>query len=156
MKKILAVAVGIFALSTMLAGGNALAQSKSDKKRVDQRQAVMVLQSKYFGPMEKMAKGKATYNAEIVKRNTAYLDALSQMAWDGFKPSTQNLKGVKTRARPAIYSKSDEFLAAQEKFQDDVMKLRTLVDSGKDPLGQIKKVDKDCRSCHKKFRAKKK
>jgi len=150
MKKTLAVS--LVALSTLLAGGTALADAKADRL-VKQRQAVMILMGKYFGPMGNMAKGKMSYNPEVVKRNTAYLDALSQMAWDGFKPNT---KDSKSRALPAVYSQADKFLAAQEKFQDNVMKLRTLVDSGKDALGQIKTVDKDCRSCHKEFRAERK
>jgi cytochrome c556 len=151
MKKTLAVS--LVALSTLLAGGTALADAKADRL-VKQRQAVMVLMSKYFGPMGNMAKGKMAYNAEVVKRNTAYIDALSQMAWDGFKPNT---KDSKSRALPAVYSQADKFLAAQEQFQDNVMKLRTMVDRGdQDIMGQITKVSKDCGSCHKTFRAKKK
>jgi cytochrome c556 len=151
MKKTLAVS--LVALSTLLAGGNALADAKADRL-VKQRQAVMILQSKYFGPMGNMAKGKMAYNAEIVKRNTAYIDALSQMAWDGFNPST---KDSKSRALPAVYSQADKFLAEQEKFQDNVMKLRTMVERGDQAiLTQISNVDKDCRSCHKSFRAERK
>lgn len=86
-----AIAVGAFA-------GAAMAQVKPEIL-VKQRQAVMTLQGKYFGPMAAMAQGKAPYNAAIVQRNAGFLDNLSRMPWDGFEPST---KGVKSAALPAV------------------------------------------------------
>ena len=56
---------------------------------VKQRQAAMTLQGKYFGPMAGMAQGKVPYNADTVAFNTAMLDALSRMPWDGFAESTK-------------------------------------------------------------------
>ena len=46
---------------------------------VKQRQAVMTLQGKYFGPMAGMAQGKIPYAADVVARNAAYLDVLNKM-----------------------------------------------------------------------------
>src|SRR3989475_13178201 len=46
---------------------------------VKQRQAVMTLQGKYFGPMAGMAAGKVPYNADTVALNSAFLDALGRM-----------------------------------------------------------------------------
>ncbi len=86
-------------LAVALGAGYALtafSQVKPDVL-VKQRQAVMTLQGKYFGPLVGMVKG-APYNAEVVARNAAYLEVLGQMPWDGFAEST---KGEKSRALPA-------------------------------------------------------
>ena len=75
---------------------SAFAQAKPEVL-VKQRQAAMTLQGKYFGPLAAMAQGKAPYNADVAARNAAFLDVLSQMAWDGFSPSTKDTT-EKTRA----------------------------------------------------------
>ena len=90
----------VAALLLGLAAGGALAQQKPEVL-VKQRQAVMTLQGKYFGPLAAMAQGKAPYNAEVVKRNAGFLDNLSRMPWDGFDPST---KDVKSHAKPEVFS----------------------------------------------------
>src|ERR1041384_571815 len=89
----------VVALTLGVAAGAVFAQAKPEQL-VKQRQSVMTLQGKYFGPMAAMAQGKAPYNADVVKRNSAYLDNLSRMAWDGFDPST---KDGKSAALPAVY-----------------------------------------------------
>src|ERR1700675_1132805 len=70
---------------------------------VKQRQGAMTLQGKNFGPMAGMAAGKVPYNADTVAFNSAMLDALSRMPWDGFAESTKDVT-VKTAALPAIWS----------------------------------------------------
>ena len=42
---------------------------RNPRSMVKQRQAVMTLQGKYFGPMAGMAQGKIPYNADVVQRN---------------------------------------------------------------------------------------
>src|SRR5258708_34134233 len=98
------------AVTLATAGGagfvlDAVAQAKPEVL-VKQRQAVMTLQGKYMGPMGAMAQGKIPYDAKVVQRNAGFLEALSQMPWDGFDPST---KGEKSAALPAIWEKSGEF-----------------------------------------------
>src|SRR5512141_627192 len=94
----------LFAAALALALGagytlNALAQAKPEIM-VKQRQAVMTLQGKYWGPLGGMAQGKVPYDASVVARNAGYLEALSKMPWDGFDASTQ---GVKSAALPEIW-----------------------------------------------------
>ena len=120
---------------------------------VKQRQAAMTLQGKYFGPLNGMAQGKVPYNADVAARNAAFLDALSQMAWDGFHPNTKDTT-EKTRALPAIYENEAKFKEAQDRFRGAVTKL---VASAKDE-GAFKaaagEVGKSCGACHNDFRAK--
>src|SRR5436309_13559409 len=99
--------------------GAALAQAKPEQL-VKQRQAVMTLQGKYFGPLAAMAQGKVPYNADIVKRNAAFLDNLTRMPWDTFDPSTKDLK---SNALPAIWEQPDKFKEAASRLENEAQKL---------------------------------
>ncbi len=150
MKKTIVVAAVAF--TTLLASGAALAQAKPEVL-VKQRQAAMTLQGKYFGPMGGMAQGKVPYNAETVKRNTAFLEALAQMPWDGFNANT---KDVKSKALPAIYSDGAKFKEAQDRFTGEVTKLAAAVKGGDEGAikAQLGAVGKSCGGCHNDFREK--
>jgi len=142
----------VVALALGIAAGAALAQAKPEQL-VKQRQSVMTLQGKYFGPLAAMAQGKAPYNADIVRRNAAFLDNLSRMAWDGFDPST---KDVKSAALPAVYEQPDKFKEAQARLENEAHKLYELSRSGDEAAvkAQIGAVVKACGGCHESFREK--
>lgn len=131
---------------------DALAQAKPDVL-VKQRQAVMTLQGKYFGPMAAMAQGKAPYNAAVVQRNAGFLDNLSRMAWDGFDAST---KGEKSRAMPAVFDNKTQFDAAASRLENEASKLASMSSGGNETAvkAQILAVGKVCGACHQDFRAK--
>ena len=118
-----------------------------------QRQAVMTLQAKYVGPLVGMVKGSVPFNAEVAARNAAFLDALSQMPWDGFAEST---KGVKSLALPAIWSDAAKFKQAQDNLRTAVGALNTAAKGGNE--GAVKAavgdVLKACNGCHDNFREK--
>jgi len=129
-----------------------LAQAKPDVL-VKQRQAVMTLQGKYFGPLGAMAQGKAPYNVETVRRNAGFLDNLSRMPWDGFVPGT---KGEKSRALPAVYDDKAKFDQIGSQLENEISKLVTVSRSGDEAAvkAQIGAVAKVCGACHNDFRAK--
>ena len=142
----------VVALSLGVTAGAAFAQQKPEVL-VKQRQAVMTLQGKYFGPMAAMAQGKAPYNADVVKRNSAYLDNLSRMAWDGFDPST---KDVKSAALPSVYDQQAKFKEAGSRLEQEAHKLYEVAQSGDENAvkAQIGAVGKTCGGCHNDFRQK--
>src|SRR5207245_4346123 len=109
----------VVALALGVAAGAALAQAKPEQL-VKQRQSVMTLQGKCFGPRAAMAQGKAPYNADIVKRNAAFLDNLTRMPWDTFDPAT---KDVKSNALPAIWEQQDKFKEAASRLENEAHKL---------------------------------
>ncbi len=150
MKKSL-VAAGV---AVAVASGVALAQVKPEIL-VKQRQAVMTLQGKYFGPMAGMAQGKVPYDANVVQRNAGFLDNLSRMPWDGFDPSTKDVT-VKTAALPAIWSDSAKFREAADRLQSETSKLYAVSRSGDEAAvkAQIGAVGKACGGCHESFRQK--
>jgi cytochrome c556 len=142
---VVAVALGVSA-------GAAFAQQKPEVM-VKQRQSVMTLQGKYFGPMAGMAQGKVPYNADVVKRNSAFLDNLSRMAWDGFDPNT---KDVKSAALPAVYEQQAKFKEAASRLENEAHKLWEVAQNGDEAAvkAQIGAVGKACGGCHESFRQK--
>jgi cytochrome c556 len=149
MRKNLIVVGAALALAAPL---SALAQAKPEQL-VKQRQAAMTLQGKYFGPMAAMAQGKVPYNADVVKRNAAYLDNLSRMPWDGFDAGT---KDVKSAALPAIYEQTDKFKEAASRLENESHKLWEVSQRGDEAAvkTQIGAVGKACGACHNDFRQK--
>jgi cytochrome c556 len=150
MKRLLAAGLAI-ALGAGVAQA-AFAQVKPEIL-VKQRQAVMTLQGKYFGPLAAMAQGRAPYNAELVQRNAGFLDNLSRMPWDGFDPGTRE---IKTRALPAIYNDSAKFKEAAHRLESEISKLVAVSRSGDEATvkAQIGAVGKSCGGCHDNFREK--
>jgi cytochrome c556 len=142
----------VVALALGLSAGAAFAQQKPEVL-VKQRQAVMTLQGKYFGPMAGMAQGKIPFNADVVKRNSAFLDNLSRMAWDGFDPNT---KDVKSAALPAVYEQQPKFKEAASRLENEAHKLYEVAQSGDEAAvkAQIGAVGKACGGCHESFRQK--
>ena len=143
----------VVALALGVAAGVAFAQAKPETL-VKQRQSVMTLQGKYFGPMSAMAQGKAPYNADIIKRNAAFLDNLSRMAWDTFDPSTKDVKP--SAALPVIWEQPDKFKEAASRLENEAHKLYTVAQSGDEAAvkAQIGAVGKSCGGCHESFRQK--
>lgn len=130
---------------------DAYAQAKPEVL-VKQRQAAMTLIGKYWGPLGAMASGKAPYNADVAARNAGFLEALSQMPWDGFHANTKDEKN--TKALPAIYENEAKFKEAQDRLRSAITKL---VPAAKDE-GAFKQaageVGKSCGGCHNDFRSK--
>jgi cytochrome c556 len=145
-------AAGVAAVLGAGIAQGAFAQAKPEVL-IKQRQSVMTLHGKYFGPMAGMAQGKVPYNAAVVQRNAGFLDNLSRMAWDGFDPST---KDDKSKALPAVYDNAAKFKEAASRLENEASKLAALSRTGDEGAvkAQIGAVGKACGGCHENFRAK--
>ncbi len=143
-------------LALALGAGYALGAAAQVKPEVmvKQRQAVMTLQGKYFGPLAAMAQGKVPYNKDTVVLYAAYLDALCRMPWDGFDPSTKDEKN--THALPAVFAEPAKFTEAANRLQTAVHNLVTVSKTGDEAAvkGAIGDVGKACGTCHDNFRQK--
>jgi cytochrome c556 len=99
-----------------------------------------------------MAQGKMPYDANVVARNAAYLNVLTQMPWDGFAEAT---KGEKSRALPAVFTDTAKFKQSQDQLRSAVGALVAAANSGNE--GAVKAavgdVNKACGGCHDNFRA---
>jgi cytochrome c556 len=152
MKKLVSACI---ALSLGAGAGYAttvLAQQKPEVL-VKQRQAAMTLIGKYFGPLGAMAQGKAPYDAAVAARNAGYLNALSEMPWDGFNASTKDTT-EKHRALPAIYENEAKFKEAADRFRTAVTKLQPAAKDEAAFKAAAGEVAKTCGACHNDFRAK--
>jgi cytochrome c556 len=147
------VSVGIVLALSVGISGTAFSQEKPETL-VKQRQAKMTLQWKYLKPLYLMSRGKVAYDAKTVAQNASYLAVLDQMAWDGFDPSTKDLK---TSALPAIWSEPAKFKAAQEHFENAVAQLVKVSKGGDEAAvkSAIGAVADSCNGCHDNFREKK-
>jgi cytochrome c556 len=145
MRKAIFAATALFIVTQ----GSALAQVKPETL-VKQRQAVMTLHGKYMGQLGRMAQGREPYNASVAARNAGFLDALSKMPWDGFDPST---KDVKSRALPAVFSDPGKFKQAADRYQGEVAKLVAATKGGDEATvkSAIGAVGKACAGCHDDF-----
>ncbi|MGQ0655427.1 MAG: c-type cytochrome [Betaproteobacteria bacterium] len=152
MKKSLMAAGLAAAAVTVLVSGTALAQAKPEIL-VKQRQSVMTLQGKYFGPMAGMMQGKIPYDAAVVQRNAGFLDNLSRMPWDGFHESTRD---VKSAALPAVFTDQAKFREAASRLENEASRLVQVSRSGDEAAvkAQIGAVGKACGGCHNDFRVK--
>jgi cytochrome c556 len=147
--KVVAASLAVLVGSAVL---DAAAQVKPETL-VKQRQAAMTLIGKYFGPLGGMAQGKVPFNKEVVARNSELLVPLSKMPWDGFDPSTAN---VKSAAKPELFKEMDKVKAGAEKMQSEVQKLASVAKSGDEAAikSQIGAVGKTCGGCHDSYREK--
>jgi cytochrome c556 len=121
---------------------------------VKQRQAVMILQGKYFyGQLRPMGEGKRPYDAKRALTSAEFLDALSDMPWDGFQPTT---KDVPSRAMESVYTNADKFKAGSERLREQARKLVEIIKSDDENAAkeQILAINKTCSGCHRDFRSK--
>jgi cytochrome c556 len=142
-------------LAVVLSAGYTLTAGAQVRPKVlvEQRQAAMTLQGKYLYSLLPMASGKIPYDGNIVARNTAYLEVLTQMAWDGFAPATADEKD--TRALPEVFKDTAGFMAAQDKFHAEMTKFSATVKTGNEASIKtgLVELNKVCNGCHETFRA---
>ena len=120
---------------------------------VKQRQAVMVLVGKYWGPVNGMRQGKVPFNADVAARNAAYLETLSKMPWDGFNANTKGAEH--TRALPAIWDNAAKFKEAQDNFMSAASKLAAVSKGDEEGFkAAAGALGKTCGGCHNDFRQK--
>jgi cytochrome c556 len=150
-RKSLVTIVGL-SLGMLALAQAALAQVKPEVL-VKQRQAKMILQVKYFGPLVGMAQGKVPYNAAVVQRNAGFIDNLTRMSWDGWDPSTRN---VESRTLPAAFDDKAKFDQYVNRLENEAAKLVAVSKSGDEAAvkAQIAAVGKVCGGCHDDFRSK--
>ena len=132
---------------------SAFAQAKPETL-LQQRQGAMYLQGKYMYSIVPMASGKIPFDANIIARNAGFLDALTQMPWDGFDPSTAEQKN--TRASPDIYKDQAKFRTAQENMRAEMGRFMTTVKTGNEANIKtgIVTLNNTCNKCHDDFRIK--
>jgi len=111
----------------------------------------------HFGPMGGMMKGKIDFNKDVFAKNAEALALLAYLAPNGFAlESKGKVKG--SRAKKDIWENKAEFDKVMKGFTDSTAALAKASKSG--DMAAIKpvfaNVADSCKTCHKKYRAKKK
>lgn len=132
--------------------GAALAQGSADV--IKTRQAGMkAVGAGFKGLMDQM---RGTPDAATVQRHAAAIAAHSPKVPGWFGPGTAAAPGLKTAARPEIWTKTAAFRKAAADFDAQAQRMLTLANAGDTAaLGpQLRALGGTCKTCHDSFKRK--
>jgi cytochrome c556 len=147
----------------MLATGTALAVSGGHVSAADPSPAEIIKarqdKLKDLGEQMKTIGGQAktgTLDRKVMAAAAAKAVAYAKDLPTWFPKGAGPEAGVKTAAKPEIWTKPDEFKADGEKLLPEAEKLAEIVTNGDTPaiFAQLQATGKTCQACHKEFRVK--
>jgi cytochrome c556 len=149
---------GIAALCTLAFATLAQAQDGSpEQKAVEIRQSVFrLLEWNYAPTIGEMLKNKMKYDAAVVQKNAARLEALAPMISDAFAVDTRKAAGLRTRAREGIWTNMADFKAKNDALVKATASLSAAVKGGDEKAFRqaAVAVGKACGGCHDDYRDK--
>jgi cytochrome c556 len=115
------------------------------------RRALFKQYTRAMEPIGLMASGRKEFKQDEFLALVQDLEKLSTKPWAYF-PADGNYPP--THAKPAVWSQSDAFKQAQEKYQASVHQLLLAAQAGKlEPVQlAVDAVTNSCKACHKDFR----
>ena len=143
-----ALSCSILLLPSTLAAKEATSERQA-ANAVQFRQALLQLVRSNLGPLGGMARGRAPYDSELMKKNGQRLEQLSLMLPDYFETDTRSF-GVKSEALPKIWDNMDDFLAKTKDLTLASKALQIAADSGDESQyrAAIGKLSSTCKACH--------
>jgi cytochrome c556 len=146
------LAIGFFV--SILTSGMVMAASTSATDTIKARQQSL----KDTGAAMKVIRDelKGTPDVEKIKAASATIQKTSEDIGNWFPKGSGPEAGVKTGAKPEIWSDADGFSAARHAFAEQAAKLADAAKTGNaESIGAaFKSVGKSCGGCHEKFRVK--
>jgi len=141
------------AAAIAVACGPAAAQFKSPDDAIEYRQGALAVMGHHFSRIGAMASGKTPYDAQAAQANAELVVTLAKLPWSAF---VEGSASGDTNARPEVWSQSDRFKAAAQKFQDATVRLAAAAKTGKpgDLKSAFDATADTCRACHDDFRKK--
>jgi cytochrome c556 len=136
-----------------LTAGSALSVSADDNAYIKYRQSAMKAMSGHISGAVAIIKGEVPYTDDLVTQVTGLRDTTKVLP-NAFKQKTS---GGKTRAKPEIWENPDDvkqkIMALQTAAEDFLAAAKS---GGPQAAGaKLGAVGEACKSCHKKYRAKK-
>jgi cytochrome c556 len=126
-------------------------------KAIEYRQAVFKVVAGNFGPLAQSAQGKIELPAGAARKYAERLAAISEFTRDAF-PEISREGGVKTKAKPEIWSDRAEFGKLLDDFNNATRALANVTVNGsakpEDFKAAVGNVGNACKGCHDKFREK--
>jgi cytochrome c556 len=156
------IRAGLAALCTVAFATPTVAQQAQDatpeQKAVEIRQSIFRLMEWNFTPtIGEMLKNKMKYDAAVVQKNAARLEALAPMISEAFAVDTRKATtGVKTRAREGIWNNMADFKAKNDDLVRALASLSAAAKSGDEKAFRpaAVAVGKACGACHDDYRDK--
>lgn len=146
MKRLLVLAtVAICGIATLAVAHNV------EDRATEYRQSLMHVVGWNFGTMSAMNKGKMPFDAAEFAKRADRVAFLSDQLLEGFQKAPP--AGVKTDAKPEIWTHFDDFSAKAKDFVTEAKALSDIAkakDEAKDKE-QFKKLAGACKACHEKY-----
>lgn len=141
----------ILAAAVVLSSVPAMAQFQKPEDAAKYRQGAFTVMGAHFGRLGAMANGKAPFDAKLAQDSAAVVEFMSKLPWAGFTADSQ---GVKSKAKPDVWTEKAKFDQGAEKMMAEVTKLNAAAKTGN--LDALKaafgETAKTCKACHDAFR----
>jgi cytochrome c556 len=153
--KVTTIAILVAGAALAVSGGRLLAADPSPADIIKARQEKL----KDLGEQMKTIGGQAktgTLDRKVMADAAAKAVAYAKDLPTWFPKGTGPEAGVKTAAKPEIWTQPDDFKAAGEKLAPETEMLAEVVANGDTPaiFAQLQATGKACQGCHKQFRVK--
>jgi cytochrome c556 len=150
--------LGVATLCALASLSAAHAQDASaEQKAVEIRQSIFKLMEWNFAPtIGEMLKNKMKYDAAVVQKTAARLEVLAPMISEAFAVDTHEAAGLKTRARPGIWTNMADFKAKNDGLVKAVAGLSAAAKGSDEKAFRQAAiaVGKACGACHDDYRDK--
>lgn len=141
----------ILSVAVVLSAVPAMAQFQKPEDAAKYRQGAMTVMGAHVGRLGAMASGKVPFDAKLAQDNAAVVEFMSKLPWAGFTADSQ---GVKSKAKPDVWTDKVKFDQGAEKLMAEAAKLNAAAKTGN--LDALKaafgETAKTCKACHDAFR----
>ena len=156
--RVIILAISILTVTAACEGGSpgdasspAAPVDEKAVQAVEEREAVLKLMKRNFGPLAGMAKEKIPYDAGLAQKNATHLANLVVMMEDVFATDTRG-SGVETEALDKIWEQPDKFAGKIDALVEAADELAAVAGDESALADAVGKVGKSCGSCHDDFR----
>jgi cytochrome c556 len=145
---------GLLAAVVTLGTLPALAADPAMRAAAKARHENFEIMGEAFEAIEKEAK-KPAPNAGLVQEKAAEIDRLAGEQGNWFPAGSGPKDGIRTKAKPEVWTKPTEFLEIQNRFISEAGKLKVVAGEGdaKALAKQVEATGQACSDCHNEFRS---
>jgi cytochrome c556 len=152
------VAAALAAVSALAISQNAGPPSPEAqaKTAIETRQGLFKLLSNQMGPIGGMLRNQGEFNAELVGRNAARIQTLSEIIPELFALDTRQFKATKTLALDGIWNSQADFKTKADALTKAAAGVVAAAKTGDKAATQKAgaEIGKACGACHDNYRAK--
>jgi cytochrome c556 len=142
-------------VSAQGAGGPPSPEAQA-KAAIETRQGLFKVMSAQMGPIGALLRNQGEFNAELVGRNAARIQTLSEILPELFTNDTRQFKTVKTIALDGIWNSQADFKSKADALNKAAAGVVAAAKTGDKAATQkaAAEIGKACGTCHDNYRAK--